>query len=172
MNNATLELIYKYTDNGIIEGRILDVGGAGLDYQKEQGYNFEEYFESKGNKYYLLDNRDVKGANFICDAAKYSEPNGYDSILCTGMLEHSYSPFEVMQRIYENLKIGGSVIVTVPYIYHIHCEQDYYRFTKNGLKLLCNKFNEIDSGEIGFEKTNNLEYFFVGIKDVKEAKNA
>jgi hypothetical protein len=59
---------------------------------------------------------------------------------------------------------GGIIIVTVPDIYGVHCGEDYYRFTENGLKVICNKFATIEFGSFGSAENRDLEHYFVGKK--------
>ncbi len=67
-----------------------------------------------------------------------------DCILSTSVLEHISEPellFSEMSRI---LKNGGHLILSVPFLYHIHEEpDDFFRYTKFGLEKL--------SKDAGFE---------------------
>jgi SAM-dependent methyltransferase len=75
------------------------------------------------------------------------DDNSYDCIFCTGTLEHVRDPWRVIKEIQRVLKPGGIVHVDVPFIQGYHGDPtDFWRFTLDGLKLLCEGFQEIDSG--------------------------
>lgn len=64
----------------------------------------------------------------------------FDLVLCTQVLEHINEPEAALNEIFRVLKTGGYLIMTVPFIWGIHDEpNDYFRFTKYGLKNLLNK---------------------------------
>lgn len=73
--------------------------------------------------------------------------SSYDAIFCTGTLEHVVDPHTAVRELYRVLKPGGIVHIDVPFIQGYHPDPtDYWRFTRDGLKLLCGRFEEIDSG--------------------------
>jgi SAM-dependent methyltransferase len=75
------------------------------------------------------------------------EENSFDCVFCTGTLEHVREPRQAVAEIYRVLKPGGIVHIDVPFIQGYHADpSDYWRFTIDGLKLLCQPFEEIDSG--------------------------
>jgi hypothetical protein len=55
----------------------------------------------------------------------------------------------VAEEMWRVLKPGGEVFVDVPFLYVIHDEHDYYRFTDKGLRVLFSRFHEIESGVSG-----------------------
>jgi SAM-dependent methyltransferase len=75
------------------------------------------------------------------------EDNCYDCVFCTGTLEHVQDPWQAVREIYRVLKPGGIVHIDVPFIQGYHADPtDYWRFTRDGLKLLCRSFEELASG--------------------------
>lgn len=73
--------------------------------------------------------------------------NSFDCVFCTGTLEHVRNPAQAIQEIYRIVKPGGLVHIDVPFIQGYHPDPtDYWRFTLDGLRLLCEKFEEIDAG--------------------------
>jgi SAM-dependent methyltransferase len=75
------------------------------------------------------------------------EDNSFDCVFCTGTLEHVRDPRRAVEEIYRVLKPGGIVHIDVPFIQGYHADPtDYWRFTIDGLKLLCQAFEELDSG--------------------------
>jgi SAM-dependent methyltransferase len=75
------------------------------------------------------------------------EDSSFDCIFCTGTLEHVREPRRAVEEMYRVLKPGGIIHIDVPFIQGYHADpSDYWRFTIDGLKLLCQAFEEIDSG--------------------------
>lgn len=73
--------------------------------------------------------------------------NTYDCVFCTGTLEHVRDPATAVRELYRILKPGGVIHIDVPFMQGYHPDPtDYWRFTLDGLKLLCSAFEEIDAG--------------------------
>jgi SAM-dependent methyltransferase len=71
----------------------------------------------------------------------------YDCVFCTGTLEHVADPWTAIREIHRVTKPGGIVHIDVPFIQGFHADpNDYWRFTREGLRLLCKSFDELDSG--------------------------
>lgn len=73
--------------------------------------------------------------------------NSYDLIIMKTMLEHSSNPNAIVDEVYRVLKKGGNVYASVPFMFHFHeAPDDYYRWTKSGLKVLFSKFKKVKIG--------------------------
>lgn len=59
-----------------------------------------------------------------------------DMAFCLEVLEHVKEPTKVLENIYNNLKQGCPFYFSVPFLYPVHSEEDYWRFTDQGLRLL------------------------------------
>ena len=71
----------------------------------------------------------------------------YDCVFCTGTLEHVERPWVAVQEIRRVLKPGGLVHIDVPFMQGYHADPtDYWRFTLDGLRLLCRDFEELEAG--------------------------
>jgi SAM-dependent methyltransferase len=69
----------------------------------------------------------------------------FDFIVVCEVLEHVSAPHLAIEQIYTLLKQNGKLILTVPFIFPIHCRPyDYYRFTKYGLKILLKNFKNLN----------------------------
>lgn len=87
----------------------------GLEYSPESGY--------RGNR-----------ADVACDAAYLPFANAsFDTILCTEVMEHVVHPEKVIEEFARILKPNGVIITTAPFIYPIHGEFDFFRYTSKGL---------------------------------------
>jgi SAM-dependent methyltransferase len=63
----------------------------------------------------------------------------FDTIVCTGVLEHVSDPYKAVDEIYKTLKFGGRIFIETPFMQTIHAApQDFSRWTPEGLrKLMC-----------------------------------
>ncbi len=126
-------LVHRITRQHIAEsvryarGRMLDVGCGGRPYRG--------LFALAVSAYVGVDRwgdpaPDVKG-----DAqALPFRAEGFDTILCSQVLEHLPEPGRALAEMGRALRVGGHLIVTAPHIWGIHEEpHDYYRFTRYGL---------------------------------------
>ncbi len=138
---------------------ILDVGG-GFRLSKELT-KYKDLF--KNCHYQVLDNNPQVKPDILADAHNVPLPdNSIDAVICKSVLEHIADPFKVMEEIYRILKNGGYCLIYVPFIYPYHGNKtykDYYRFTRDGVELLVQKFShkEIETMRGSIE---SVFYFF------------
>ena len=93
----------------------------GLDYSPTSGY--------RGNR------SDVWG-----DAAAIPLKDGsVDTVLTISLLEHVVDPDAVIAEIARVLRAGGTLIATAPFMFPVHAEADYFRFTAAGWATLLRK---------------------------------
>lgn len=70
--------------------------------------------------------------------------NRFDCIFATEVIEHLSNPFIFAREITRVLKPGGTIILTVPFIYHQHADpNDFWRPTHKGLLELFNNCREV-----------------------------
>lgn len=75
------------------------------------------------------------------------EDGVFDAVICTGTLEHVADPWQAVREIHRVLTPGGIVHIDVPFIQGYHADPtDYWRFTLDGLRLLCGSFEELAAG--------------------------
>jgi SAM-dependent methyltransferase len=73
--------------------------------------------------------------------------NSVDCVLSVSVLEHVRYPHKVVAEIRRILKPGGIVYLNIPFVFAFHGDpDDFYRFSCNGIRILCEDFEEIDSG--------------------------
>lgn len=166
MRKEILDIVYRMEAEGKIVSPIADIGGQGTEYQKEQGYDFRKYFTEKGYNYYIVDKVHREGVDYPLNAinmvlTKTIRPN---TILLTEVLEHCEDPIRVVDRCVTNMKTGGYILVTAPDVYGEHSPEDYWRFTQNGLRLLCKRLEIVEIGEIGSRKSGYYEHYLIGRK--------
>jgi SAM-dependent methyltransferase len=70
--------------------------------------------------------------------------NSFDFVISDQVLEHLDNPKKAVTESYRVLKRGGIAIHTTCFINYLHpCPKDYWRFSPEALKYLCNEFSEI-----------------------------
>lgn len=84
----------------------------------------------------------------VADIAKLPfKNNSVDAVICEAVLEHTKDPQIVVKEIKRVLKLNGIVYIVVPFIFSFHSSpNDYYRWSKEGLRELMNKFEEKEIG--------------------------
>ncbi len=116
---------------------MLPLGALSLD-AASGGARWHSLFESQ--RYISLDiTRDSKSAlqGDICALPIQSQT--LDAVLCTNTLEHLAEPGQAVKEMWRVLKLGGTVLISVPFFYPVHCSEsygDYYRWTEFGLRKM------------------------------------
>jgi len=87
--------------------------------------------------------------NVVADITKLPfRDNSIDAAVCESVLEHVKNPCVILQEIKRVLKSGGLIYMSVPFVASFHSSpEDYYRWSKEGLKELMRK--EFQEEEIG-----------------------
>lgn len=84
------------------------------------------------------------------------------------ILEHVKNPSSAIKNIYNLIEKDSVVLVSTPFIFNIHdAPNDYYRFTKYGLKEIFKKFSKVEIKE----KNGWLESIFVLIMRIKKNRS-
>lgn len=75
------------------------------------------------------------------------DDDSFDCVVCTGTFEHIRNPWKATQELLRILKPGGIVYIDVPFMQAYHRDPvDYWRFTVDGLRVLCEGFEELEAG--------------------------
>lgn len=95
-----------------------------------------------------LDIEPTNGVDLVGDAHSLPLRNhSVDGIFCVSVLEYVHHPQQVVDEIHRVLKPGGLLYLNVPFVFRYHPEpEDLYRFSMNGLKVLCSSFEAIQLG--------------------------
>ncbi len=89
-------------------------------------------------RYFSTDIRALPNVDFVADATALSLASDCaDAVLVLEVLEHVPRPGELLEEVRRVLKPGGIVMVSVPSTVPRHDENDYWRFTAQGLSQLC-----------------------------------
>lgn len=153
-------LIYKIHDRALkraaqryASGRLVDVG-CGIKPYKElfSPYVTDHIGVEHEQTLHGLSEADLVGTAYDIPASEKS----FNTALLSAVLEHLEEPDICLREIYRVLAPSGVLILTVPFIWHIHeAPRDYYRYSKYGLDYLLKK--------AGFEvlEINALSGFWV-----------
>lgn len=142
---AHREDIRAYLEGLTIEGKAIDWGAGSkpvMNYVKGTA----KFYRIDKNPLCLPDLvKDISTDNVHLVGLRYA-----DHAFCMEVLEHVESPTTVLMNIYDNLKDGGVLHLSVPFLYPKHGDEDYWRFTDLGLKFLATKvgFKSIKVWEI------------------------
>ncbi len=93
-----------------------------------------------------IDNQKIKKPDIIMDVNNLNfQDNTYDLVLILEVIEHLKEPNIAIDQIYRVLKPNGTIILSTPFALEIHgAPNDFYRFTKYGLKFLLRRFKDIN----------------------------
>ena len=62
------------------------------------------------------------------------EDGSFDAVLCTQVLEHVATPVDVLREAHRVLRVGGTLLVTVPFVWEEHEKPfDFQRFSSSGV---------------------------------------
>lgn len=129
-------------------GRLLDVGCGSKPYQSL--FAVDEYVGLD------IDNEATRlsgSADQLYDGNTFPFfDNAFDSILCNQVLEHVFNPEEFLGEVSRVLRVGGHLVLTVPFVWDEHEQPfDYARYSSYGLRSLLEKkgFKIIQQKKIG-----------------------
>lgn len=119
------EVAVKYDQPG---KKIIDIGAGTCQYKSF--FSKLTYFSQD------IQNNQGKSIDYIGSIDELPE-NSFDYILCTQVLEHLKDPQSAFKNFYRILKNNGKVFLTTHMAFEEHMiPNDYFRFTKYGLKYL------------------------------------
>lgn len=123
-------------------GNVLDLGGKKNPYKREIVYN----------TYFCVDINKDNNPDIVADAHDLSmiKKETFDTVIATELLEHCYDPKQVLKEIYRVLRKGGTAIISTPFLYPYHPDpKDYFRYTHDGLRKLCEDFSSVEIKTVG-----------------------
>lgn len=122
----------------------------------------------KDTRYYALDIHFHPDLDIVADIQNLPlKDNCIEGIICKDVLYLIPEPWKAVEEICRILKKGGSVFVSLPFLYPYHPpkgQKDLYRFTKDGLEYMFRNFSEIKLQPVGSGYINTLLNFMTGFK--------
>lgn len=126
-----LKAISRYRRSG---EKLLDVGCGSSPYKKlfeHANYTGVEINGSSAKADYYYDGKTLPFAG-----------GTYDTVLCTEVLEHTPNPKEFLMEVRRVTRLGGRIILTVPFIWDEHEQpNDFTRYTSFGIIKLLGECN-------------------------------
>lgn len=114
-------------NSDLVKGRCLEFGED----------RYKSYFP-RTEQYDIVS---IKPAPKVTIVADIHDPDAipektFDAIICTQVFEHLAYPDKASKVLFQILKPGGVLLLTVPFINNIHYEpSDFRRFTPDGIRL-------------------------------------
>lgn len=142
---AHREDIRAYLESLTVSGHVLDWGAGSKPVSKYVKHD-------EGTIFFEIDKNPQTNPDKVADIeedVRFGSDQEYwdvDHAFCMEVLEHTTEPQVVLNNIYNNLKLGGVLHLSVPSVsYPEHGEEDYLRFSESGLRKLAEKasFKEI-----------------------------
>lgn len=117
-------------------GELIEIGGKG-------SYAHQRFFPN------IFDFRCTnisEDADDILDVTQINLPNNsVDGFLCISVLEHVFDFKKAIHEMERTLKVGGRLLLVVPFAYPYHDEVDYWRFSQDAYTELLKDDFEIKS---------------------------
>lgn len=86
--------------------------------------------------------RDVYGTDNYLEYFKEYADASYDTVVCSGLLEHMKDPDKLIENLFRVLKPGGKAYVSASCVFSVHRgPENYFHITHFGAKLLFEKYN-------------------------------
>jgi len=110
------------------------------------GYDPYHKFFPEAKAYVRVDLLAIRGSTDVVGDALFLplKEGVFDCVFASECMEHLGDPFRFVREVARTLKPDGTVIVTVPFMYHQHDDpQDYWRLTKKSLEQLFSSFADV-----------------------------
>ena len=90
-----------------------------------------------------------EGVDLVADVHDLSmvQDESVDCVVAVDLLQHIHRPHKAVSELFRILKPEGVLYITSPFIYPFHSDPyDFNRFSCDGLAVLCERFEKVDSG--------------------------
>jgi SAM-dependent methyltransferase len=126
---------YKLLSEVHLDGTILDVGGS-----KHASYH---PLIKGGHTFVPINITPAAQPDHIVDIEKaypFADET-FDHAICFNVLEHVYEFENAFSEQVRCIKVGGKIVIAVPFMHHIHgSPDDYIRYTESALRRMAEKF--------------------------------
>lgn len=137
IRDAEYENLSKLT----LTGSVMDVGGG-----KNAAY--QELIKGE-HTFVSINIKEAALPDHIVDIEKKFpfEDQTFDNAICLNVLEHVYEFENAFSEQVRCVKIGGKLVIAVPFMHHIHASpDDFLRYTESALRRMTNKYGcEVES---------------------------
>jgi SAM-dependent methyltransferase len=132
-----------------VHGRTLDLGAGHLTYRDPLCSRGHDVVYVSVDRDRTHPDLDVRGD--ACRRLPFADA-AFDTVFCSQVLEHVPDPQDLLHDAYRVLRPGGSLILTVPFLFYLHgLPHDYWRITPAGLELIARRvgFTEVATIPVG-----------------------
>jgi hypothetical protein len=120
--------VFDYFD-GAEEGKTLIVGSRLYEGRQDRRAFYRDCIG--------VDMQEGEGVDIVRDLSRYTFGPCFSHVECTSVLEHCPEPWLVADNIQKSMRRGGTIYVSVPFVWAYHgYPDDYFRFTVEGVKSL------------------------------------
>jgi hypothetical protein len=152
------QIIYLKKHLPTVNGPVLEVGSK--DYGSTS--SFRDIYTH--HDYVGVDMQSGRGVDTVVDLTSGIGPlqsAHFALVICCSVLEHVRRPWIFAEHITQLTKVGGSLYMSVPWVWRYHpYPDDYYRFSWRGIRELFPAF-----GWTQMEYSTNVEGEFIPITD-------
>lgn len=144
MNNFLIHQINRKIAQSLsYKGVVVDLGCGTSPYKEDILKVATEYIGVDWkNSFHNQSNVDVF-AN-LCERLPFDDEYA-DTVTSFQVMEHLPEPGIFLSEAHRILKRGGTIFITVPFMWHVHeAPYDYFRYTKYGLEYLLKKTGFVD----------------------------
>jgi SAM-dependent methyltransferase len=124
-------------------GRVVDLGCGDMPFKAYILKTADEYIGVD----WLNSEHDQSNVDVFADLTKrlpFKEDYA-DTVVSFQVMEHLPEPAFFLSECFRILKPGGSLLITVPFMWHVHEKPyDYFRYTRYGLEYLLGKSGFVD----------------------------
>ncbi|MBN1977600.1 MAG: class I SAM-dependent methyltransferase [Anaerolineae bacterium] len=129
-----------------VHGRVLDVGVGTWPYPRQLLRERCEYIATD-----CFEHPNIDVVSDIQHLTEVFHRESFDFVICTDVLEHIPHPWEAVRELYAVLKPGGVLLLTTPFNFHLHGNEqvrDYWRISDDGLRMLLQEVAGFERVEI------------------------
>ncbi len=142
VKRAQYKELKKFAEN-IENKNILEIGSG--------SYCIDKFFDESNN--FTKTDINSKYGHPIIDVTKMNQDKKYDIIICLNVLEHVFDFNKGIKNMYNCLKDGGILFLSVPVFYPFHDEpNDYWRFTEHSMKKVLADFSNVKIKRSGIKQ--------------------
>lgn len=122
----------------LVKGRVVDLGCGTTPYKEDILSVADEYIGVDWQNS-LHDQTHVDVFADLCDRLPFEDAYA-DTVTSFQVMEHLPEPEIFLSESFRILKPGGKLLLTVPFMWHVHeAPYDYFRYTRHGLEYLLKK---------------------------------
>ena len=123
------ESIFRHYQNLLLERYGKELNGNVVELGGYRGHNYARYFPNASS--YSCTNIGGEYDEYVDITSMPYADGSQDGYVCISVLEHVFDIHKALDEIDRTLKIGGSLLLAVPFCFPHHGEKDYYRLAES-----------------------------------------